>query len=111
MAIKYETLEQTLIPNTTMTKKYIDDVFKAYDVAPNNGYVLHDNTLDVEEFDPETYELTGEIKLGYYPIARSIGANYDFDNTTIIDGYTAYGEREFFARPIEEGTDNESEVI
>lgn len=101
MALIYETME-TLIQNTTMEKMYINDVFRGYNVTPNEGYILHDKELDVEEIDPVTYEPTGAIKLGYYPIARSIGASYDFDNTTVIDGYTAYGEREFFARPTSE---------
>lgn len=119
MAWAYEVMEQTLIPNTTMTKSLMDGVHQSYQIAPSEGYVLHDKILDVEGFDPDTMMPTGEVTLGYYPIARSIGANYDFDNTTIIDGYTAYGEREFFARPINEVPadqifslgDNEHEVM
>ena len=98
----YEVMEQPLIPNTTMTRKLNNGALIAYDIAPNEGYVLHDKLLDEETVDLETFEPTGEVKLGYYPIARSIGANYDFDNTTTIDGCTAYGEREFFARPASE---------
>ena len=102
MALTYETLANILIPNTTMQKILLDGVHKQYDILPNEGYVLHDNTLDFDEIDEETHEPTGNVVLGYYPIGRTCSVNYDFDNTTIIDGYTAYGSREFFARPANE---------
>ena len=108
MALIYETTE-TLIPNTTMTKMINADtgILLAYNITPNDGYVLHDKELDHQELNPETMEPIGKVTLGYYPIARSCGTNYDFDNVTTIDGYTAYGEREFFARPISEVPENQ----
>lgn len=98
----YELVEPTLIANTTM-KKYINSagVFKQYLIYPNEGYVLHDNAGSWT--DPNTnvhYE-------AYYSGSCSCGANYDFANTTTIDGYTAHGPREFFARPASEVPDNQ----
>lgn len=85
------------IPNTAVT-------ITGYRVAPNEGYVLHDKNLDTEVMDEETMMPTGEVRLGYrsYPLFCGVQPNYDFDNTKIMDGYTAYGNREFFARPASE---------
>lgn len=76
----YEPLEPTLIENTTM-EKYINSqgVFKAYRITPNEGYVLHDNTLD--------RETDGVLKLGYSAGTVSCGYNYDFTTNS----------REFYA--------------
>lgn len=85
------------IPNIAVT-------INGYRVAPAEGYVLHDKNLDTEVMDEETMMPTGEILLGYrpYPLFCGVTPNYDFDNTKIIDGQTAYGSREFFARPASE---------
>ena len=85
------------IINTTITQR----ASGSYKIAPNEGYVLHDKNRDVEVVDETTRLPTGEILLGYvpYPTHCGVTATYDFDNTTVIDGYTAYGNREFFARP------------
>lgn len=66
-----------------------------YYITPNEGYILHDNTGEYEELDGTyTYQFaTGEC---------TCGRLYDFDNTTTVLGYTAYGEREFFAMPVDE---------
>ena len=108
MTLTYKVMEKSLIPNTTMTEKINSEtgVLISYDIEPDKGYVLHDNTLDEDTINPETLELTGKVKLGYYPIAVSCWNNYDFDNTTIIDGYTAYGKRELFARSVNEVPDS-----
>jgi len=70
-------------------------------VRANEGYVLHDKNRNIEVMDETTMMPTGEILLGYlpYPAACVVPASYDFENTKVIDGYTAYGSREFFARP------------
>lgn len=101
--ITYENITPSLIPNTTMQIRLIDGVRKQYIIYPVDGYVLHDNTLDEIEYDPETGEPIRTVKLGYYPIGRSCGYNYDFTPVTVTDEngvtHTGYGSREFFARP------------
>lgn len=88
------------IANTTITQLSSG----GYRIVANEGYVLHDKNYDVEVMDEITLMPTGEIMLGYMPSGSPCGVryNYDFHNTTVIDGYTAYGAREFFARPISE---------
>lgn len=100
----YEPLEPTLVPNTTMKKWFNDDgIFQVYRTEPNEGYVLHVKGLDhYSEYDEETGEGVGDPILGYRTSASSTGYNYDWQNTKIIDGYTAYGRSEYFARPIGE---------
>lgn len=87
------------IPNTTITKnKY------GYDIAPIEGYVLHNSNRDVYDIDIETGEET--FARGYSTSSSGVGLNYDFETTKDIDGYTAYGRFEIFARPIEEAEGN-----
>lgn len=74
----YEDVTPSLIENTTMRKLFIDGVHKTYNITPNEGYVLHDNYLDSEALDPDTYEPTGEIILGFYAGMRSVRYDYDF---------------------------------
>jgi hypothetical protein len=97
------------IANTTITERIINGKLLGYSIDPNEGYVLHDKNYDVEARDEVTHEPTGEILLGYlpYPAGSICGYTYDFDNTTTIDGYTAYGSREFFARPQSEVPENQ----
>lgn len=106
MATTYENVTPSLIPNTTMVKRLVDGVHKNYQITPNEGYVLHDNASDYYDIDPETGMESDVVVLTYYTGMCSCGKNYDFDNTTIIDGYTAYGSREFFARPATEVPEN-----
>lgn len=89
------------IANTTITELTNNGTLLGYDIKANEGYVLHDKNLDTEVIDEETAMPTGEILLGYRPPEGSCGVhkNYDFSATTVIDGYTAHGPREFFARP------------
>lgn len=99
------------IPNCTIDYYYHSTTgqFYAYRITPNAGYCLHDSMYDMDE---------GELKLGYCTNTSSCGYNYDF-TTSIVDGYTAYGSRKFFARPISEvpsdqifgGGNNDHEII
>lgn len=73
-----EILNPSPVENTTITKQYMDGVFKIYSITPNEGYVLHDITLADEVYDPETGEPTGEIIPGYYEGTRTVAASYDF---------------------------------
>ena len=83
------------IPNTKITKNEY-----GYIVDPIEGYVLHNSNRDVYDTNLETGEET--FTRGYSTSSSGVGLNYDFDNTKDIDGYTAYGMFEIFARPAEE---------
>jgi hypothetical protein len=101
MAITYEDVIHSLIPNTTMQNGLLNGEHKIYNIYPNDGYVLHDKENDFIGTDPETGK---EIKeLWYVSGMTSCGANYDFLPVTVTDEngveFTAYGDREFFARP------------
>ena len=96
------------IANTTITERIVNGRLLGYSIDPNEGYVLHDKGYDTEVMDEE-FMPTGEILLGYVPhgAGSTVGYTYDFDNTTTIDGYTAHGSREFFARPQSEVPENQ----
>lgn len=89
------------IPNVTITPKTYNGVLRGYDLAPNDGYVLHDNVSD--GIDVETGDPIHRYSVG----SSSCGKNYDFSTTELtvpdINGnmvtVTAYGEREFYAFP------------
>lgn len=96
------------ITNATVTAKVYNGVTKGYDVAPNDGYVLHDNRCDEEVLDPVTLMPTGEILYRYATGSTSVGKNYDFDTVvadtiTDIDGniiaVNKVGAFDFFAVP------------
>ena len=105
------------IANATVTEKWRNGVFYGYAIAPNDGYILHDKVRDWEDIvNFDTMETV--LKRGYTTGDATCGASYDFAVTTTIDGYTAYGDREFFARPASEvpgdqifGVGNDHEVM
>lgn len=75
----YEDVNPTLIANTTMRKLFINGVWKTYNITANEGYVLHDNTLDQYEGGlDENGEPVGELLLGYTTTTCTCGASYDF---------------------------------
>jgi hypothetical protein len=84
------------IPNTTITQSAVG----SYTITPDEGYVLHNSNRDWTDMNPETMEET--FYRGYSTSSSGVGLNYDFENTKDIDGYTAYGMFEIFARPAEE---------
>lgn len=96
----YEIITPSPIENCTVSKMLLDGVHKAFMIAPNEGYVLHDTTHDVVDIDPNT--MVQSKKLGYTEGYVTCGASYDFTPITIADEngvvFTAYGEREFAAR-------------
>ena len=51
----------------------------AYDIAPLDGYALHNVCLDVYELDPEKEEERKLVSRGYSISSCSIGVDYDFD--------------------------------
>lgn len=72
-----ETMNPSPIENTTVVKRFSDGVHKTYRIAPNEGYVLHDNMLDEIIYDPETDDIIG-YNPKYYSGFRSVAASYDF---------------------------------
>lgn len=95
------------IPNTIVEDGYMDGKHVMYRITPNDGYVLHDSASDMEGFDPETGDLTGQMVFYYASGGATCGANYDFTPVQVTDEngvtFTAYGaQREFFARPASE---------
>lgn len=103
MAITYEEVTPSLIPNTTMKKMLSNGLHRTYQITPIANYVLHDNVMDYPYQDPETMEET--LKFGYSPssVYKSCSATYDFTPHTVTDEngntYTAYGNRDFFSIP------------
>lgn len=81
MAIIYEIMTTTLIPNTVMWEGKDGDVLKRYRIQAADGYVLHDKGRDYTE--------NGVLKLGYTRAVASMAPNYDF----------VTNPREFYAVP------------
>lgn len=118
MAWTYENME-TIVPNATMRKGYMDGVHKTYRIKPNEGYVMHDSAYDtfaytpvLDEFGNPVYDefgmpVTTETPvLGYRPTEASVGYNYDWTPVEMLDEagntVTAYGRYQFFCKPIDE---------
>lgn len=74
----YEKVEPTLIENTKMRKMFIDGVHKVFEITPDGGYVLHDNTLDVYGSYDEAGNGIGEIIPAYTECSTTVEADYDF---------------------------------
>ena len=71
---------QARYENTTMREiRNTENTLTGYDIAPAEGYVLHNTAYDVYEYDPETEEWGELISRGYSPSSSSIEADYDFD--------------------------------
>ena len=66
--------------NTIMHEiRNLNDELTGYDIAPIDGYVLHNVVLDKRKYNPKTKEFDEEITLGYSPSSCSVQSNYDFD--------------------------------
>ena len=78
MPVIYEEVIPTPIENTKVLKGIYNGVHRSYVIGANEGYVLHDNTLDAPEIDENTYEETGNIILGYTVGTTSCAPNYDW---------------------------------
>lgn len=79
---------ETRYENTAMLEiRNKDNVLMGYDIAPVEGYVLHNSALDQYEYDLETDEQkdleTDEqkelISHGYSYGSCSVNSDYDFD--------------------------------
>lgn len=98
------------IPNTTITPIYNNsNVLTAYRITPNEGYVLHDRVADWYDYDDDG-NFIGISKMRYSVGSCSCDKDYDFSTRTVTDEngntFTAYGEREFFARLADDVPEN-----
>lgn len=86
------------IENTTIEEvKDNDGTLLVYEVIPNEGFLLHNNVNDYTELDTDTGKET--LHFGFSSAPSTVPLDYDFDNTTEIEGFTAYGSKEIFAVP------------
>ncbi len=91
---------ETKIPNTTMQKVVKDDGTEiCYSITPFEGYETHHCARCYEEENPDTSEKT--FVHGYSTAPCTVPLDYDFETTKEVDGHTAYGEKEIFAREIQ----------
>jgi hypothetical protein len=95
MAITREDMT-TLIENTTMQKVFINSVHKRYEITPNEGYVLHDNSYDTYAEYDENGNGIGEPILGYRTSTAS--CTIERFNSNYYD---------FYAVPIDEVPENQ----
>lgn len=79
MAVTYEELNPTPIENARVRKAFLNRVAKVYYINANEGYVLHDNTLDSPAYVEIIGGETGGIILGYSEGTKSCGIDYDWD--------------------------------
>ena len=108
MAITYEDVIPSLIENTTLQKRLYDGVHRQYLIKAADGYLLHDNRLDWEDFDPETYEPV--FKLGYTRGEKTCAATYDFEANP-YEFYTAPDNGEIPDNQIFGGVNNDHEIM
>lgn len=109
MPIIYEEVIPTPIENVTVKKALNNGVHNAYTLKANEGYVLHDNTLDTPVYDEYTGEETGNIILGYSEGTKTCRANYDWD--TNPREFYAVLRTDVPADQIYSGGNNDHEVI
>ena len=70
---------ESKIENTIFEAREIDGKITSYIIRPQEGYKLHEITLDEPIINEETHEETGEKKLGFTKAYVTAGANYDFE--------------------------------
>ena len=76
--VTYEEINPSPVANTTAIKVFADGIHKTTRITTNEGYVLHDNTLDIyAEYDGEGNGI-GDLILGFYSGTRSVRYDYDF---------------------------------
>ena len=82
--LKFEVVQPSPIPNTTVTKVYQDGEHKGYQVCANVGYMLHDKILGYTRSS-----IFCEISDSFMP------KFIDIDG-----GFVGYGMREIWCKPI-----------
>lgn len=80
---------EPLIPNTICEAREQDGKILSYIIRPQEGYKLHEITLDEVVFDKETMQETGEKKLGFTKAYVTASGSYDFEKN----------ERQIYAAP------------
>lgn len=66
--------------NTTMREiQNKEGLLMGYDIAPIDGYVLHNVVFDMHERNSETEDIGELISRGYSPSSCSVEASYDFE--------------------------------
>ena len=99
MAVTYEDIIPTLVPNTTMKRTLSNGNPMNIRIYPEDGYVLHLKRNDEENFDPITGETT--ITLWFSSGMKSVNINYDF-SVKVQDTYTYTDENgNYITIPIE----------
>jgi hypothetical protein len=78
MAITYEQIVPPIIENTVMQRRLLDGEPRTIQIAPIEGYVLHDNNLGDNGYDPILGMPTDEILLGYKEGEISVAHDYNF---------------------------------
>ena len=92
MNIIFKDVVPTFIHNTIMKQSFNDGQPSAYYIMPIEGYVMHDKHYDAPEINPETFEETGNIILGYRTNCASLSIDYDFNKNP----------RELYAIPLKD---------
>lgn len=82
MAITNGDYIQSSIPNASILEKLKDGSLYAYSIEAEDGYVLHDNRIDEEEFDLETTRPTGNLIPRFKTGSTTVSVSYDFKTTT-----------------------------
>ena len=85
MAVNYEDIVPTLVPNTTMKRTLLDGNAINIRIYPEDGYVLHLKRDDDVRTDPDTGETT--TTLYFCKGMKSVNINYDF-SVKVQDTYT-----------------------
>ena len=74
----YKRIKTKIEHATFKVRTDADGNILSYRISPNEGYKLHEISLDEATIDENGFE-TGEIKLGFTTSYITAGANYDFD--------------------------------
>lgn len=92
MALEFLVNTEIVIDNVLIENIVLNGNQTGYRLTPNSGFVLHNKLRNITELD-------GSVTRRYGTGPTTVNVNYDFNTTTVIDGYTAYGPNEYFARP------------
>ena len=70
---------ESKLKNTIFEALEMNGEILSYRIRPEEGYKLHEITLDEPVFDEETMQETGKKKLGFTKAYTTAFANYDFE--------------------------------
>lgn len=106
MSFRYENVMPSLIENTTMQKRILNDSEITYCIKPNEGYLLHDKLYDEPVMDEVTMEETGKAILGFRKSTATVPVGYDFQLNS--RQFYAILETEKPTEPVEIPVDDEA---